>query len=328
LLKKDGVAMKAAVIDGYGGRERLEIREVPRPEPGVGQILIRMLAAGVNPVDYKLRNGSFRLVMPAKFPLVLGFDAAGVVEAVGPEVDRFEPGDRVYAYLDNRHGGAYAEYALAGQAVAAEIPPSLSFEEAAAVPLAATTALLALRDKGEITAGDEVLINGASGGVGHFAVQIASLFGARVTAVAGERHRDFLFGLGAQRFLDYRQGDFLAVDVDYRIVFDVFGNLTFADCDPVLADGGVFVSTQFSPGILLSTLKTAASSLFGETRRARYVVVRPDGEALDDLSRWVEQGKLRPSIDRVYPLEEIRQAHEAVESGHTRGKVVVRIAGE
>lgn len=320
--------MRAAVIDGYGGWERLEVREVPRPEPGVGQILIRMRAAGVNPVDYKLRNGSFRLVMPAKFPLVLGFDAAGVVEAVGPEVDRFEPGDRVYAYLDNRHGGACAEYALAGQAVAAEIPPSLSFEEAAAVPLAATTALQALRDKGEITAGDEVLINGASGGVGHFAVQIASLFGARVTAVAGERHRDFLFGLGAHRFLDYHQGDILALDVDYRIVFDVFGNLSFAECDPVLADGGVFVSTQFSPGILLSTLKTTASGLFGETRRARYVVVRPDGEALDDLSRWVEQGKLRPSIERVYPLEEIRQAHEAVESGHTRGKVVVRIAGE
>ncbi len=320
--------MKAAVIGGYGGRERLEIREVPRPEPGAGQILIRVRAASVNPIDWKLRRGSFRLVMPAKFPLVLGFDAAGVVEAVGPEVDRFEPGDRVYARLDSRHGGAYAEYALAGQAVAAEIPSSLSFEEAAAIPLAALTALQALRDQAGITAGDEVLINGASGGVGHFAVQIASLFGARVTAVAGERHRDFLFELGAHRFLDYRQGDFLDEDIDYRIIFDVFGDRSFAECDPVLADGGVFVTTQLSPAILLSTLKTRASSLFGETRRARYVIVHPDGEDLDDISRWVEQGKLRPVIDRVFSLEEIRQAHEASESGHTRGKVVVRIAGE
>lgn len=320
--------MKAAVIDGYGGRERLEVREIPRPEPGVGQILIRVRAASVNPIDWKLRGGGYRLVMPASFPLVLGFDAAGVVEAVGPEVDRFEPGDRVYAYLDNRHGGAYAEYALAGQAVTAEMPASLSFEEAAALPLAATTALLALRDKGGITAGDEVLINGASGGVGHFAVQIASLFGARVTAVASERHRDFLFELGAHRFLDYRQGDFLDEDFDYRIIFDVVGNRSYAECDPVLADGGVYVTTQFSPAILLSNLKTQASGLFGETRRSRYIVVHPDGESLDDLSRWVEQGKLRPVVDRVFSLEEIRQAHEASESGHTRGKVVVRIAGE
>ena len=322
------MTMKAAAIDGYGGRERLEIREVPRPKPGVGQILIRVRAAGVNPVDWKLRRGGYRLVMPARFPLVLGFDAAGVVEAVGPEVDRFEPGDRVYAFLDSRHGGAYAEYALAGQAVAAEMPESLSFEEAAAIPLAAVTALQALRDKAEIAAGDEVLINGASGGVGHFAVQIASLFGARVTAVAGERHRDFLFELGAQRFLDYRRGDFLEEDRDYRIIFDVVGNRSFAECDPVLADGGVYVTTQFNPGILLSTLKTSASALFGETRRARYVVVHPDGEDLDDISRWVEQGKLRPAIDKVFPLEEIQQAHEASESGHTRGKVVVRIGGE
>lgn len=320
--------MKAAVIGGYGGRERLEIREVPRPVPGVGQILIRVLAASVNPVDWKLRRGSFRLVMPASFPVILGFDAAGVVEAVGPEVDRFEPGDRVYAHLDNRHGGAYAEYALTGQAVAAEIPPSLTFEEAAAIPLAAVTALQALRDKGGITAGDEVLINGASGGVGHFAVQIASLFGARVTAVASERHRDFLFELGAHRFLDYRQGDFLDEDIDYRIVFDVFGNRSFAECDPVLADRGVYITTQFGPAVFLAGLKTRASGLFGEARRARYVVVHPDGEDLDDISRWVEQGKLRPVIDRVFPLEEIRQAHEASESGHTRGKVVVRIAGD
>lgn len=317
--------MRAAAISGYGGRERFEIRDLPRPEPGSGEILIRVRAASVNPLDWRIRSGSLRFVMPAKFPLVLGFDAAGVVEAVGPEVDRFEPGDRVYAYLDSRHGGAYAEYAVCGQAVAVEIPAVLTFEEAAAIPLASLTALQALRDKAGLEGGEEVLINGAAGGVGHFAVQIGRILGGRITAVASERNREFLLAVGAHRFLDYRQEDFTEGDVDYRVVFDVAGNRSFRECDPVLTEGGVYITTQVGPGSWLASLSTRAAGLWGETRRSRMVVVHPDGEDLAEITRWVEQGRLRPVIDRVFPLEEIQQAHEASESGHTRGKIVIRI---
>lgn len=320
--------MKAAVIQGYGGTDQFEIQDLPCPEPGSGEILIRLRAAGVNPLDWKIRQGKLRYVMPARFPLVLGFDAAGVVEAVGPEVTGFEPGDRVYAYLDRRHGGAYAGFAVTREAVAAPIPESLSFEEAAAIPLASLTALQALRDKGEVQPGDEVLINGASGGVGHFAVQIARILGARVTAVASGPHREMLLALGADRFIDYQEEDFLERDETYRIIFDVVGNLSFQECDPLLAEHGVYITTQTGPGAWLSSVKTSFAAGFSEeARKSRVIVVHPDGADLDEISGWVTRGLLRPAIDQVFPLEEIGKAHEAVESGHTRGKVVIRIEG-
>ncbi|HEX2644850.1 MAG TPA: NADP-dependent oxidoreductase [Thermoanaerobaculia bacterium] len=319
--------MKAAVIQGYGGADRFEIQDLPCPEPGGGEILIRIRAAGVNPLDCKIREGNLRYVMPARFPLVLGFDAAGVVEAVGPEVTDFEPGDRVYAYLDQRHGGAYAGFAVARQAVASPIPEALSFEEAAVLPLASLTALQALRDKGEVQPADEVLIHGASGGVGHLAVQIARILGARVTAVASGPHREMLLALGADRFIDYLEEDFLDRDETYRIIFDVVGNLSFQDCDPVLAERGVYITTRTGPGAWLSAVKTSIAGFSGEARRSRMIMVHPDGADLDEISGWVTRGLLRPVIDQVFPLEEIRQAHEAVESGHTRGKVVIRVEG-
>ncbi|HEV3459286.1 MAG TPA: NADP-dependent oxidoreductase, partial [Thermoanaerobaculia bacterium] len=171
--------MRAAVLTGYGGVERLELREVHRPEPGPGQLLVRVRAAGVNPIDWKIRQGRLRLLLPARFPLVLGFDVAGEVAAVGPEVGDFAPGDPVFAMLDSRHGGGYADYAIAGQAAAAPKPEALSWEEAAAVPLAALTALQALRDLGDLQPGEHLAVTGAAGGVGHFAVQLAAALGAR-----------------------------------------------------------------------------------------------------------------------------------------------------
>ncbi|MFL6236461.1 MAG: NADP-dependent oxidoreductase [Thermoanaerobaculia bacterium] len=175
--------MKAAVIDAYGGSDRLQVREVPEPgEPGPGQIRLRVRAASVNPIDWKMRRGGLRFVMPAKFPLVLGYDVAGEVDAIGPEVTRFQVGDAVFGLVDPRSpGGAYAEMALARESSLAALPQSLSFEETAALPVAGLTALQALRDKGELVAGETVVVNGASGGVGHLAVQIAHTVGAQVT---------------------------------------------------------------------------------------------------------------------------------------------------
>lgn len=317
--------MRAAVINGYGGGDRFEIREVDRPSPGSGQILVRVRAASVNPIDWKTRRGGLFYTRGARLPLVLGYDVAGEVEEIGPEVGSFQPGDPVYAYLDSSHGGAYAEYAVVGQGAAARKPERLSFEEAAAVPLAGLTALQALRDKGELAEGERVLVNGASGGVGHFAVQIAKVLEARVAGVASGRNQDFIRELGAERTIDYEQEDFTQDEDTFDVVLDTVGNTSLRDCDLILGEGGVFVTTVPGPLVFVQGAAAFVSGLFGPTRRARLIVGKPDGNDLALLARWIDQGKVRPVLQEVYPLEEIRQAHEASESGHARGKIVVRI---
>jgi NADPH:quinone reductase-like Zn-dependent oxidoreductase len=321
--------MRAAVLDGYGGSERLRLArngEVPRPEPGGGQVLIRVRAAGVNPLDWKIRRGRMRLLRPARFPLILGFDAAGEIAAVGPEVTAFEIGDPVYALLDSRHGGAYAEYALALESSVAPLPPALSFEEAAALPLAGLTALQALRDKGELGAGERVLIHGAAGGVGHLAVQIATALDAEVTAVAAGRHKDFAFELGADRFLAREEDDFTLLDETFAVVFDAVGRSSYKAAAPLLdPGGGVYVTTRLGPALFFWQALTSLAGLARSPKRARGVSVRPSGADLETLARLVQAGRLRPVIDRVLPLEEAARAHDLSESGATRGKIVLRV---
>ena len=317
--------MRAAVIDSYGGPDRLRIGEMEAPQPGPGQLLVRVRAAGVNPVDWKIRRGSLRMILPAKFPLVLGYDIAGEVEAIGPEVARFEPGDPVYAMLDSRHGGGYAEYALVGESAAAPKPERLSFEEAAAIPLAGLTALQALRNKGELAEGERVLVNGAAGGVGHFAVQIAAALGGRVVAVASGRNQDFVRELGAERAISYEEEDFTRDEETFDVVFDAVGKSSFQDCELILGDGGVYVTTTPGPSDILRGVVSSVAGLFGPARRSRWVSVRPSGDDLAFLGRLADLGRIRPVIDQVFPLEQIREAHEMSEAGHVRGKIVVRV---
>jgi NADPH:quinone reductase-like Zn-dependent oxidoreductase len=336
--------MRAAVLTGYGGVERLELREVRRPVPGSGQLLVRVRAAGVNPIDWKIRQGRMRLLLPARFPLVLGYDVAGEVAAVGPEVADFEPGDPVYAMLDSRHGGGYAEYAVTGQATAAWKPEALSWEEAAAMPVAALTALQALRDLAGLQDGDRIAVTGAAGGVGHFAVQLAAAaFGARVTAVAGPGHQDFVRRLGAERAVDYTREDFTALDAvaaagavgagnpgsdptDYEAIFDAAGAYGFDFCEPALAPGGIYVTTQPGPAIFLAQLRAALSRLIDRhgARRAAFLHTHPSGDDLAALSDLIAESRLRPAIDHVYALDEVRQAHAASQAGHPMGKIVLR----
>lgn len=313
------------MIDGYGGPDRLRIGEMEPPDPGPGQLLVRVRAAGVNPLDWKIRQGKLRFVMPARFPLIPGADIAGEVEAIGPEVARFEPGDPIYAMLDARHGGGCAEYALVRESSAASKPERLSFEEAAAIPLAALTALQALRDKGELAEGERVLVNGASGGVGHFAVQIAAALGARVVAVASGRNQDLLRELGAERAIDYEKEDFTRDDETFDIVFDAVASSSFQDCDLILGEGGIYVTTMPGPSDILRGTFSSIAGLFGPARRSRWISVRPSGDDLAFLGRLADLGRLRPVIDQVFPLELIREAHEASEAGHVRGKIVVRM---
>ncbi|HEX9943248.1 MAG TPA: NAD(P)-dependent alcohol dehydrogenase [Thermoanaerobaculia bacterium] len=320
--------MRAAAIDGYGGSDRLVVRDLPDPgPPGPGQVLLRVRAASVNPVDWKIRKGRMRLVMPAKFPRVLGYDASGEVMAIGPEVTRFQPGDRVFGGVDARpQGGSYAELALARESALAATPEALSFEEAAALPVAGVTALQALRDKGELVAGERVLVNGASGGVGHLAVQIAFTLRAHVTAVTSRRNLEFVRGLGAHEVIDYEEEDFTGRDETWDVILDTVGNSSYRDCEPVLArDGGIYVSTVASARLFIAIPLTTLSGLLGPKKRARTIVAKPKAEDLAVLARLAEQGRLRPEIQEVLALEEIRKAHDLSEAGHVRGKIVVRV---
>lgn len=316
--------MRAAVIDGYGGSDRLELREIARPLAGAGQLLVRVRAAGVNPLDWKVRRGDLRFVMPQKFPWVPGYDVAGVVEEIGAEVDSLAPGDAVHAFV--KGAGTCAEFAVVDADAAAMIPDGLPFEDAAAVPLAALTAWQALVDRGELAAGERVLVNGGAGGVGHFAVQIAAALGARVTAVAGARNQDFLRELGAGRTIDYKADDFTRDEETHDVVFDAAGTSNFRRCDLILGEGGIYVTTNVGPLAFLHSLRTGIASLFGTARQAGWVSVQPSGKELTEIDALILRGKVRPHVDRVFALEEIRQAHDAGEAGGVRGKIVVRVA--
>lgn len=321
--------MRAVAIDGYGGSERLQVRDIAEPgPPGPGQVLVRVRATSVNPIDWKIRRGSLRFVMPATFPLIPGFDVAGEVVAVGPEVTGFQPGDPVFGGVDiDRHGGACAELVLARESALAPLPGSLSLEGAAALPTAGLTALQALRDKGELAAGERVVINGASGGVGHLAVQIASALGGRVTGVASARNLDFLRELGAERTIDYEEDDFAAEDDAWEVVFDAAGNRSYRDVEPSLVgDGGIYVTTKVGPDIFGWVAVTTIGGLLGRKKRARIVAVQYRTADLVHLARLADAGRLRPVLQEVFPLEEIGKAHELSETGHVRGKIAVRVA--
>jgi NADPH:quinone reductase-like Zn-dependent oxidoreductase len=322
------MTMKAAVIDAYGGSDRLQVREVPEPgEPGPGQVRLRMRAASVNPIDWKMRRGGLRLVMPARFPLTLGHDAAGEVDAIGPEVTRFQVGDAVFGVVDPRSpGGSHAEMALARDSSLAAMPQALSFEEAAALPVAGLTALQALRDRGELVAGETVVVNGASGGVGHLAVQIAHTVGAQVTGTARRANLDFVRSLGTHEAIDYEEEDFAGRDDAWDVIFDVAGTRTYQDCEPSLSrGGGIYVTTEIGPRSFLNGIFTGVAGLFGQKRRARWITIQPKAEDLAFLARLVEQGRLRPEVHEVFPLSRIREAHDLGERGGVRGKIVIRV---
>ncbi len=286
-------------------------------------LLIRVAAAGVNPADCLLRSGGLRLVARQKMPFVPGADVAGVVEAVGAGVTRFGVGDPVYAMLPSTAGG-YAEYAVATEGTVAVMPPGLAFEEAAGVPLAALTALQALRHEANLAAGYHVLVNGASGGVGTFAVQISHAMGARVTAVASGRNADLVSGLGADEFLDYTREDVTAGKARYDTVFDAANVLAFRKIRRVLKPNGVFVTVnpfvgRLSPGWL---------ARFRSGRRIRSFLVRPDGADLEKIGAWIEAGEVRPVIERAYPLADAAEAHRRSESRRARGKLVLVVDEE
>lgn len=319
--------MKAAVIYRYGAPDVFKVEEIERPKIKPDQLLVKVFASSVNPVEWKMRKGMLELLTGRDFPITLGFDVAGEVVEVGAQVTRFVPGDLVYARMDQLTGGAYAEYAAVDDKVAALKPTNMTHEEAAAVPLAGMTALQALRDEGEFRRGQKVLINGASGGVGTYAIQIARAMGAAMIAgVCSEKNADLIKSLGADVVIDYNQEDFTKGSVKYDVVFDVVGNSSLSECSPILQPKGFYVTTQPYP---VNYLKSVFS-LFGfDSQSYRVILLSSNGADLDYLTAQIEAGKVRSVIDKIFPLEQISEAHTYAEKEHTIGKNVILIhAGE
>ena len=311
--------MRAIVYRDYGDPNVLEMTEVPTPKRTSDEVLIKVHASSVNPIDYRLRSGQLKGLLPGGFPRIPGYDIAGVVEAIDNNLDcELKVGDRVMAFLDALRGGALAEYAVCGPDVVAKIPESMSFEDAAAIPLAGTTALQSLRDHGEIQRGQQVLINGASGGVGAFAVQISKSYDCHVDAVASGENRDFCLGLGADHFYDYEQTSFTKSDERWNLVFDASGKSGYLDARSVLLDGGRFVSTEPDLKGMMMTVLTWPLDKSGTV-----MLAKPSAKDLQTLVELYVAGKLKITIDRRFPLLEAAAAHRRVEEGVDRGKVVL-----
>lgn len=317
--------MKTFVSETYGPPSNMQLREAPKPTAGPGQVLIKVVAVSVNPADWHCMRGKplfSRAMLGLRRPKnpVLGVDIAGHVEAVGTGVTRVKVGDEVYANLLDRSFGGFAEYVATTEDVVARKPANLSFAEAAAVPMAALTALQGLRHHGEIRPGQAVLINGASGGVGHFAVQIAKAFGATVTGVTSARNLDLVRSLGADRVVDYTKRDFASDGPRYDLILDTIGNRKVRDIRRALTETGKAAVIGFTSmrGLLGVALRGG--------KRIKQVEAHATPADLDTLTRLIEDGKVRPSIDRSYPFAELPEAIAYLEQGRARGKVVVAVA--
>jgi NADPH:quinone reductase-like Zn-dependent oxidoreductase len=325
--------MKAIVQQRYGPPEVLALREVPVPEPASGQVLVRVHAATVNARDWHMMRGDpylARLSVGLRRPksTIRGTDFAGVVESVGAEVTRFSPGDEVFGEVD----GAFAEYVCAPEGVVGRKPANLSFAQAAAVPLAGNTALIGLRDLAQVRPGQRLLVNGASGGVGTFAVQLGKALGAEVTGVCSTRNVALVGALGADHIIDYTQADFARTGQRYDVVFDLVANRSLADLRRVLtptgtllfSGGGVSKGGSFLGPIGL-VIKGSLAARFTRGQRLLVVNTKPSSENLAALRDLIEAGRITPVIDRSYPLRQAPEAIRYLEVEHARAKVVITV---
>ena len=331
--------MRALVLTNYGGPETTVLADVPEPAPRAGEVLVRVRAAGLNPVDFKTRAGGLRVIHRYPLPIVMGNELSGVVEDLGPGAMRFAKGDRVFARVDRNKMGAFAEYAVIPEDHVALMPKSLDFPAAAAVPLAALTALQALRDELHVSAGQRIFIPGGAGGVGTFAIQIAKLLGAHVATTASPSGDALVARLGADVVIDYTRECFEEKVSGYDSAFDLLGGDTLARLWPVLKPGGRVVSIAGMPepvtarkdlerGSGLAAIFWVAS-LTTRLRAARhglsyrYLFMHASGADLTYLASLIDAKKLDVVIDRVFSFTDIKEAVAYLETGHAKGKVVV-----
>jgi NADPH:quinone reductase-like Zn-dependent oxidoreductase len=315
--------MRAIAIQEFGGRDKLQLLDLPIPPVGPRDVRIRVKAAGVNPVDWKIREGFLRDVLPHEFPIILGWDVAGVIDKIGIETPTHLIGDEVYAYcrLPLIHQGSYAEYITLPADMVAKKSRSLSFEQAASIPLAALTAYQSLFDAGGLESGQTVLIHAAAGGVGGFAVQLAKHRGATVIGTASSQNHDYIRGLGADRVIDYTTQDFRQVIREWYpsgidLVYDCVGGQVLEQSMEILNTAGRLV-TIVEPA--------QAEIMKGRGLNVQFVFVAPNHRQLVELTRMADQGQLQTHVSGTFPLEKAVQAHEILEAHHVKGKLVLTV---
>jgi NADPH:quinone reductase-like Zn-dependent oxidoreductase len=332
--------MKAFFINRYGKSDVLTSGELPEPTLRDDDVLVQIHAAGVNPADHKIRDGEFKLLLPYKMPLILGTDLAGVVVRVGPRVRRFKAGDKVYARADDDRIGTFAELIAVKEDSLALKPANLSMEEAASIPLVALTAWQTLVVKGRLKKGQKVLIHAGSGGVGTIAIQLAKHFGATIATTASAVNADMLKGLGADIVIDYKKDDFSTMLKGYDLVIDTQGGDTLKRSLRVLKPGGKLIGIAGPPDPDFAKLRGMNSFVrlvmwllsYGIRNAARHSgtsysfhFMTANGQQLAEITRLIEAGYIRPVVDRIFPFEETRQALDYVETGRTKGKVVIKV---
>jgi NADPH:quinone reductase-like Zn-dependent oxidoreductase len=308
--------MKAIRIHEFGGPDVLSIDEIPVPQPGKDEVLIKVHATSVNPVDWKIRAGLRKEKFPSTLPLTLGWDVSGVIEELGEKVSNFRKGDEVYGRPDPTKNGAYAEYIVVKANLLAIKPMSIGHTEAAAVPLAGLTAWQGLFDKGLLKEGQKVLIHAAAGGVGTYAVQFAKSKGAYVIGTASDRNIDFLKRLGADEVIDYNMENFETVVNDIDLVLDTIGGDTQLKSIDVLKTGGRLISTLAADYVKEAKEKGVVLIDF---------IAQSVPDQLAEIAQLIDSGKVKPIIDQVLPFTDAKKAHMSIEQGHTRGKIVLQV---
>ncbi len=330
--------MKAVVVRRY--KSPVEIADLPVPSPGPNDLLVRVRAASINPVDFIIRDGGIKVLIKYPMPLTLGNDLAGDVEAVGANVTRFKPGDAIYARLDKERIGAFAQWVLCSESAAALKPRNVDYVQAASLPLVGLTSWQALVDIAQLKAGQNVLIHSGSGGVGTFAIQLAKHLGAKVATTASARNHALVRSLGADLPIDYKTSRFEDIAVDQDVVFDTQGGDTLLRSFKSIKRGGVVVTVGGKPdgtfarawGLSLPLVWALTFMARPVTRQAReksahfeYLFMHASGAQLATIAGLVESGAIKPVIDRTFPLEQAREALAYVESGHAVGKVVLAL---
>ncbi|MEE2743669.1 MAG: NAD(P)-dependent alcohol dehydrogenase [Bdellovibrionota bacterium] len=310
--------MKAIIYEKYGPPEVLKTIETQKPIPNSNELLVKVRAIALNPLDYRIRRGWIRPLTDFNFPRLIGSDFSGEIVEVGEKVTSFNKGDRVYGMSFQLISGTSADYIKVKPHVLSVIPDKLTFEEAAAVPLAAQTSLQALRDLGNLEKSGRVLINGASGGVGVFALGIAKIIGAHITAVTSFRNIDFVKGLGADKIIDYTKEDFTKAGQKYDIIFDCWGNKNFLKVKDSLEEKGIYISTIPNVKNYLLSLNNIINQ-----KKGKVILVKSRSEDLKTLKDYIDKGSLKVIVDKVFSKSEIIEAYKYLETKRAKGKVVV-----
>lgn len=332
--------MKAFIIDRYGKKVALRATEMPEPELGKDDVLVQIHAAGVNPLDLKIRDGEFKMILPYRMPLILGNDLAGVVVRVGSQVQQFKPGDEVYARPDDDRIGAFAEFIAINQGSLAIKPKDLTMEEAASIPLVGLTAWQALVETADLKKDQKVLIHAGSGGVGTLAIQLAKHLGATVATTTSTANVEWVKRLGADIVIDYRKDDFEKVLHDYDVVLNSLGTETLEKSLRILKPGGKLISISGPPDVdfaksagLSGFLKLVMRLLSYRIRKKAkrrgvsysFLYMRASGDQLRELTALIDSRVIRPVVDRIFPFESTPDALAYVETGRAKGKVIVKV---